>query len=59
MSRRTNQQFKDDIKNEYGAMREAGKDMKDITRRIWQMCWNKRLILEAVQEYNDERIQTA
>jgi hypothetical protein len=55
MIRRTDEQIKEVLKAEYGAMREAGCNSRIITKAI-SGRYNPRLVIEAIQEYNDERI---
>lgn len=52
MYRRTNEQIKDVLKAEYGAMRQAGCNTRIIAKAIGD--YNPRLIIEAIQEYNEE-----
>lgn len=58
MIRRTNEQIKEVLKAEYGAMHQAGCSSLAISRAIFGR-YNPRLIIEAIQEWNDERPQTA
>lgn len=53
MIRRTNEQIKDVLKAEYGAMRLAGCNSRVISSAI-SGRYNPRLIIEAIQEWNDE-----
>lgn len=53
MKRRTDRQIKDVLKSEYSAMRKAGCTSRTITKAIVGH-YNPRLIIEAIQEYNDE-----
>lgn len=56
MNRRTNEQIKDTLKAEYSAMHEAGCTSLTIARAI-SGRYNPRLVIEAIQEYNDDRIE--
>lgn len=56
MIRRTNEQIKDTLKAEYKAMYESGCNSLTIARAI-STRYNPRLIIEAIQEYNDARLQ--
>lgn len=58
MIRRTNEQIKETLKAEYGAMHQAGCSSLTISRAI-SGRYNPRLIIEAIQEYNDARFQEA
>ncbi len=58
MIRRTNKEIKETLKAEYGAMHESGCNYLTIARAISNR-YNPRLIIEAIQEYNDERLQNA
>lgn len=55
MYRRTNEQIKEVLKAEYGAMRQAGCSSRIIARAL-DNRYNQRLVIEAIQEYNDERL---
>lgn len=52
MIRRTNAQIKESLIAEYGAMHQAGCNSLIIARAI-SGKYNPRLIIEAIQEYND------
>lgn len=54
MYRRTNEQIKSTLIAEYGAMHEAGCNARIISRAI-SGRYNPRLIIEAIQEYNDSK----
>lgn len=56
MIRRTNEEIKEILKAEYGAMREAGCNSRIIAKAITGR-YNPRLVIEAIQEYNDSRVQ--
>lgn len=58
MIRRTNEQIKDTLKAEYAAMHEAGCNSLTIARAL-STRYNPRLIIEAIQEYNDARLLVA
>jgi hypothetical protein len=53
--RRTNEQIKDTLKAEYSAMHEVGCSSLTIARALSNR-YNPRLIIEAIQEYNDARV---
>lgn len=55
MIRRTNEQIKKTIKMEYAAMHEAACSSLTIARAL-STRYNPRLIIEAIQEYNDARL---
>lgn len=54
MNRRTNAQIKETLIAEYGAMYESGCSSLTIARAI-SSRYNPRLIIEAIQEYNNNR----
>ena len=56
MNRRTNAQIKETLIAEYGAMHQAGCNSLTIARAIGGR-YNPRLIIEAIQEYNDAKYQ--
>ena len=56
MIRRTDEQIKQVLKAEYGAMREAGCNSRIITKAL-SPRYNPRLIIEGIQEYNDEQLR--
>lgn len=58
MIRRTNEQIKQTLRQEYGAMHESGCSYLTIARALTPR-YNPRLIIEAIQEYNDARFQRA
>lgn len=58
MIRRTNEQIKEMLRAEYGAMHQAGCDSRVIARALAGR-YNPRLIIEAIQEYNDSLLQVA
>lgn len=53
MIRRTNREIKEMLKAEYGAMREAGCNSRVIAKAL-DNRFSQRLLIEAIQEYNDE-----
>lgn len=58
MIRRTNEQIKQTLKQEYKAMHESGVSYLTISRALTNR-YNPRLIIEAIQEYNDARFHGA
>lgn len=52
MIRRTNEEIKENLIAEYAAMHEAKCNSLTISRAL-NIKYNPRLIIEAVQEYND------
>lgn len=58
MNRRTNEQIKKELKAEYAAMHEANYKSLIIARAL-SPRYNPRLIIEAIQEYNDARLEKA
>ena len=52
MIRRTNDEIKQNIKQEYGAMHQSGCSYLTISRALVGK-YNPRLIIEGIQEYND------
>lgn len=52
MYRRTNEQIKEVLKAEYGAMIQAGCNTRVIAKAIGD--YNPRLIIEAVKEYHTQ-----
>ena len=56
MIRRTNAEIKASLIAEYGALHEAGCSSLTIARAISNR-YNPRLVIEAIQEYNDNRAQ--
>ena len=58
MVRRTNGQIKETIRAEYAAMHQAKCNSLTIARALAPR-YNPRLIIEAIQEYNDIRVEKA
>lgn len=58
MIRRTNDEIKQNIKQEYGAMHQSGCSYLTISRALMGK-YNPRLIIEGIQEYNDSRMKIA
>lgn len=54
MIRRTDAQIKETLRTEYAAMYEAGCNTRVISRSLVGR-YNPRLIIEAIQEYNDSK----
>lgn len=52
MIRRTNEEIKESIIKEYGAMHQSGCSYLTISRALVGK-YNPRLIIEGIQEYND------
>jgi hypothetical protein len=57
MYRRTDEQIKATIKSQYKAMHQSGCNTRVISKAI-SPRYNPRLVIEAIQEYNDERIMS-
>lgn len=56
MIRRTNEEIKSKLKKEYKSLHESGVGYLTISRAL-SPRYNPRLIIEAIQEYNDERFK--
>lgn len=56
MIRRTNEEIKANIIQEYGAMHQSGCNYLTISRAL-AVKYSTKLIIQSIQEYNDARMK--